>query len=55
LQNLFHRKAKTYLEKHFADFETSDIDALIKHGLEAMCHGKSLDQGHIFGIPMVGV
>lgn len=36
--------AKTYLEKHFADFETSDIDALIKHGLEAMNKTTSSDQ-----------
>eukprot|EP00439_Symbiodinium_sp_Y106_P026572 s1586_g3.t1 len=28
--------AKTFLEKHFADFETADVDALVKHGLEAM-------------------
>ena len=30
-------EAKTYLEKHFADFESCDVDALIKHGMEAMC------------------
>mmetsp|Transcript_1371 Transcript_1371/g.1449 ORF Transcript_1371/g.1449 Transcript_1371/m.1449 type:complete len:181 (-) Transcript_1371:7-549(-) len=36
--------AKTYLEKHFADFEAADIDALIKHGLEAMNKTTSSDQ-----------
>jgi len=36
--------AKTYLEKHFADFETADVDALVKHGLEAMNKTTSSDQ-----------
>mmetsp|Transcript_24266 Transcript_24266/g.45878 ORF Transcript_24266/g.45878 Transcript_24266/m.45878 type:complete len:266 (-) Transcript_24266:187-984(-) len=36
--------AKTYLEKHFADFEGASIDALLKHGLEAMNKTTSSDQ-----------
>lgn len=36
--------AKTYLEKHFADFESCDVDALIKHGMEAMNKTTSSDQ-----------
>eukprot|EP00931_Biecheleriopsis_adriatica_P053066 TRINITY_DN3099_c0_g1_i1.p1 TRINITY_DN3099_c0_g1~~TRINITY_DN3099_c0_g1_i1.p1 ORF type:complete len:265 (+),score=72.91 TRINITY_DN3099_c0_g1_i1:147-941(+) len=36
--------AKTYLEKHFADFESADADALIKHALEAMNKTTASDQ-----------
>jgi len=36
--------AKTYLEKHFSEFESCDMDTLIKHGLEAMNKTTASDQ-----------
>lgn len=36
--------AKTYLEKHFDSFKTADVDALIKHALEAMNKTTASDQ-----------
>lgn len=30
------QSAKTYLEKHFEDFENCDVDALVKHALKAL-------------------
>ena len=30
------QSAKTYLEKHYEEFEDCDLDALIKHGLNAL-------------------
>jgi len=36
--------ARTYLEKHFADFESASTEALIKHALEAMNKTTASDQ-----------
>eukprot|EP00440_Ansanella_granifera_P061097 gb/GFBE01066230.1/.p1 GENE.gb/GFBE01066230.1/~~gb/GFBE01066230.1/.p1 ORF type:complete len:268 (+),score=76.81 gb/GFBE01066230.1/:1-804(+) len=36
--------AKTYLEKYFSEFESCDLDALVKHALEAMNKTTASDQ-----------
>jgi len=36
--------ARTYLEKHFSEFESADMDTLLKHALEAMNKTTASDQ-----------